>query len=233
MTFNSVDELRSTVVAGDFGPNTYRLSEVYKKIPRSRDRYITDKFSWEEAVQSEAPALVYRQACNDVAGCRGYTKIPKDPEHLYDILMTDNIPSYVREGVKQRWLEKVLVHRTSYLLSYLDITQKFEFLQTKVIFSSLNSGFKLTTEKRLCMWTTVVWFPTFRLVLQGLGVISSQTQHHGLLKWGNKKNSFNRMLDCTFADVLVQYPGDVVYLNYLVQHSVLLGYQPETAEIDK
>ncbi|KAF1791895.1 hypothetical protein GQ600_19065 [Phytophthora cactorum] len=41
------------------------------------------------------------------------------------------------------------------------------------------------------------------------------------------------MLDCTFADVLVQYPDDVVYLNNLVQHSVLLGYQPETAEIDK
>ncbi|KAF1782028.1 hypothetical protein GQ600_19634 [Phytophthora cactorum] len=91
MTSNFVDELRSTVVVGDFRPNTYRLSEV------SRDRYITDKFSWEEAVQSEAPALVYRQACNDVDGCRGYTKIPKDPEHLYDIFMTDNTPSYVRE----------------------------------------------------------------------------------------------------------------------------------------
>ncbi|ETM41524.1 hypothetical protein L914_12708 [Phytophthora nicotianae] len=65
------------------------------------DRYITSTFSWEEAVKSEAPALVYRQACNDVAGCRGYHKIPIDTEHLYDILMTDNIPLYVREGVKQ------------------------------------------------------------------------------------------------------------------------------------
>ncbi|KAG6945371.1 hypothetical protein JG687_00017343 [Phytophthora cactorum] len=120
MTSNFVDELRSTVLAGDFGPNTYRLSEVYKTIPRSRDRYITDKLSWEEGVHNEAPALVYRQACNDVAGCRGYTKIPKDPEHLYDILMTGNIPSYVRE---------------------------------------------VTTEKRLCMWTTGAWFPTFRLAL--------------------------------------------------------------------
>ncbi|KAF1782027.1 hypothetical protein GQ600_19633 [Phytophthora cactorum] len=45
-------------------------------------------------------------------------------------------------------------------------------------------------------------------------------------------NSFNRKLDCTFAETLVQYPGGVVYLNNLVHHSVLLRYQPETAEID-
>ncbi|KAG2811396.1 hypothetical protein PC116_g9851 [Phytophthora cactorum] len=41
------------------------------------------------------------------------------------------------------------------------------------------------------------------------------------------------MLDCTFADVLGQYPGDVVYLNNLVQRSVLLGYHPQSSEIDK
>ncbi|KAF1788319.1 hypothetical protein GQ600_12083 [Phytophthora cactorum] len=128
-------------------------AEVYKTIPRSRDRYITDKFSWEEEVQSEAPTLVYRQVCNDAAGCRGYTKIPKDPEHLYDILMTDNIPSYAG---------------------------------------------KLTTEKRLSCGPRACGF-----------YIAPSARH------------------------CFKYPDDVVYLNNLVQHSVLLGYQPETTEIDK
>ncbi|KAE9260574.1 hypothetical protein PF001_g32677, partial [Phytophthora fragariae] len=33
--------------------------------------------------------------------------------------------------------------------------------------------------------------------------------------------------------VLIQRPGDVVYLNNLVHHSVLLGFVPDTAEEDK
>ncbi|ETP28231.1 hypothetical protein F442_22479 [Phytophthora nicotianae P10297] len=80
------------------------------------------------------------------------------------------------------------------------------------------------------------WCPTF---FQALGTASRfvffPPKHNrtGTFKWGNKKNSFNRMVDCTFAEVLIQYPGDVVYLNNLVQHSVLQGYQPETADIDK
>ncbi|KAG6957453.1 hypothetical protein JG688_00010969 [Phytophthora aleatoria] len=67
-----VDELRRAVVAGYFGPNTYRLAEVDKKF--------TGPFSWDEAVKSEAPALVYRQACNDVAGCRAIKTCLKIPD---------------------------------------------------------------------------------------------------------------------------------------------------------
>jgi hypothetical protein len=33
--------------------------------------------------------------------------------------------------------------------------------------------------------------------------------------------------------VIVQRPGDVVYLNNLVYHAVLLGYRPGTQAYDK
>ncbi|KAF1786952.1 hypothetical protein GQ600_18214 [Phytophthora cactorum] len=80
--------------------------------------------------------------------------------------MTDNIPSYVREGVKQRWLE-----------------------------NSASPPDQLSVE------------------LPGY---------------------YSKIRIPSDQDILVQYPGDVVYLNNLVQYSVLLGYQlPETAEIDK
>ncbi|ETM41703.1 hypothetical protein PPTG_03100 [Phytophthora nicotianae INRA-310] len=41
------------------------------------------------------------------------------------------------------------------------------------------------------------------------------------------------MLEATTSCVLVQQPGDVVVLNNLVYHSVLLGYRPETPPINK
>ncbi|KAI9984659.1 hypothetical protein PInf_006020 [Phytophthora infestans] len=47
-------------------------------------------------------------------------------------------------------------------------------------------------------------------------------------KWGNNVNSFNRMLKASGSAVVVQRPGDVVYLNSWVYHSVLLGFLPQT-----
>ncbi|KAE9262578.1 hypothetical protein PF001_g32005, partial [Phytophthora fragariae] len=54
-----------------------------------------------------------------------------------------------------------------------------------------------------------------------------------MFKWRNKEDSFNRMLDAATTGVLIQRPGDVIYLNNLVHHSVLLGFVPDTAEEDK
>ncbi|KAE8981811.1 hypothetical protein PF011_g21881 [Phytophthora fragariae] len=54
-----------------------------------------------------------------------------------------------------------------------------------------------------------------------------------LFKWRNKEDFFNRMLDATTTEVLIQRPGDVVYFNNLVHHSVLLGFVLDTAEEDK
>ncbi|EEY58882.1 uncharacterized protein PITG_11873 [Phytophthora infestans T30-4] len=51
--------------------------------------------------------------------------------------------------------------------------------------------------------------------------------------YGNKEDSLNRMLRTPGSSVLIQRPGDVVCLNNLVFHSVLLVYQKGTAEEDK
>ncbi|EGZ07755.1 hypothetical protein PHYSODRAFT_382047, partial [Phytophthora sojae] len=45
--------------------------------------------------------------------------------------------------------------------------------------------------------------------------------------------AFNRMLVNGSTGVVVQRPGDVVYVNSLIYHSVLLCYTSETPEIDR
>ncbi|GMF24794.1 unnamed protein product [Phytophthora fragariaefolia] len=73
--------------------------------------------------------------------------------------------------------------------------------------------------------------PCANAVLQGVGLLSPQPTEQ--FKWCNKEDSFNRMLDATTTEVLVQRPGDVVVLNNLMHPSVLLGYLPGTKKEDK
>jgi hypothetical protein len=50
---------------------------------------------------------------------------------------------------------------------------------------------------------------------------------------GNPVNSMNRMLRNINSCVVIQRPGDVVVVNNLIYHAVLLGYKPWTLESDR
>eukprot|EP00644_Phytophthora_capsici_P000280 jgi/Phyca11/99719/e_gw1.4.1195.1 len=67
---NLLQELRHLVSGGDYGDTTYLLHEIDKRMRGSRDRYIDGGFSLSFAVKSQAAALVFRNACDDVAGFR-------------------------------------------------------------------------------------------------------------------------------------------------------------------
>ncbi|KAF1786949.1 hypothetical protein GQ600_18211 [Phytophthora cactorum] len=115
--------------------------------------------------------------------------------------MTDNIPSYVREGVKQRWLENSA--------SPPD--------QLSVELPGYYSKIRIPSDQGY-IFEPQFWFQ----------VDNRETPVH--VDHGRVVSYIPSAWHC----FKVWYPGDVVYLNNLVQYSVLLGYQlPETAEIDK
>ncbi|KAF1782659.1 hypothetical protein GQ600_11038 [Phytophthora cactorum] len=151
--------------------------------------------------------------------------------------MTDNIPSYVREGVKQRWPEnsasppdQLSVELPGYYSKIRIPSDQGYIFEPEFWFQVDNRETPVHVDHgRVVSYIP----PSARHCFKVWVFFPPKHNSTGLLKWGNKKNSFNRMMDCTFADVLVQYPGDVVYLNNLVQHYVLLRYQPETANMDK
>ncbi|KAJ8561666.1 hypothetical protein ON010_g8014 [Phytophthora cinnamomi] len=78
---NFIGELHLILFSGDFGSKVYNLPLVYRKIPESKDRYVFNGFSWENAISTDAPAFLFRHARNDVTGFRGEAKIPDDVTH--------------------------------------------------------------------------------------------------------------------------------------------------------
>lgn len=75
------DELCKLVESGDYGGCQFNLQSVLAKIKASPDRYVDGTFSWEHAVRNQAPALVFKAACNDVARFGTNVSLPKDAAH--------------------------------------------------------------------------------------------------------------------------------------------------------
>ncbi|RLN51306.1 hypothetical protein BBJ28_00023739, partial [Nothophytophthora sp. Chile5] len=96
-------EQRNLVVSGDYGPKKYMIHRIYKKLQESKDRYIFDGFDWTKAISSDAPALLFRNACDDVAGFRGSAKLPTDIHHLEVGLQSNNILQHIKYGVHAEW----------------------------------------------------------------------------------------------------------------------------------
>ncbi|KAG1693121.1 hypothetical protein DVH05_023901 [Phytophthora capsici] len=118
---NLLQELRHLVSGGDYGDTTYLLHEIDKRMRGSRDRYIDGGFSLSFAVKSQAAALVFRNACDDVAGFRGEAELPKDDAHLRSLLNTSSVLEFIKAGIQEGWKEqrecppdKLAVHLPGY-----------------------------------------------------------------------------------------------------------------------
>ncbi|KAL3662572.1 hypothetical protein V7S43_012425 [Phytophthora oleae] len=52
-----IEHLKKMVLQGDYGPTTYNIPRIYKKVEESKDRYILGGFSWKTAVNSDVLGL--------------------------------------------------------------------------------------------------------------------------------------------------------------------------------
>ncbi|KAG2823341.1 hypothetical protein PC113_g22197 [Phytophthora cactorum] len=191
----------------DYGQRTYKLQKIKTRITYSKDRHILAPFSWKRVVESKAPALLFLGACSAVAGVRGLARIPDDPQHLLDALDTTSILRLVEEGALENRKQADFARQTTRNREsaiHVDHGRVVSYL-----LPCARDCFKI--------W---VFFPP-------------ATEKITHFNYVNKKESFNRMLRTTGSGVLIQRPGDVVCLNNLVFHSVLLVYKPSIAEQDK
>lgn len=72
------------------------------KLDTRKDRFVFDPFSWERVIQTDAPALLVPNACDAVAGCRGCNHLPRNPQHLLDVLGTDNMCQFIYDCEEQQ-----------------------------------------------------------------------------------------------------------------------------------
>uniref|UniRef100_H3H9D0 Uncharacterized protein n=1 Tax=Phytophthora ramorum TaxID=164328 RepID=H3H9D0_PHYRM len=90
--------LERLVADGDYGDTGYDLPRIRTKLQYGKERYVSGPFSWEKVISTDAPALLFRDACNDVAGVRGHAQMPLDPAHLLEGMEAGSIFAMVRNG---------------------------------------------------------------------------------------------------------------------------------------
>ncbi|KAF4142598.1 hypothetical protein GN958_ATG08199 [Phytophthora infestans] len=95
MSAQFIDALMQLVNRVDNDPRKFDLQRIKSRTPYSKDRYVLNAFSWARVMELEAPALVFVGSCDLGAGVRGYTRIPNDPQPIFDILGTTNIRGFV------------------------------------------------------------------------------------------------------------------------------------------
>jgi len=82
MDVEFVNELHLLVSSEDFGNKYYETSRMYTKVGESKDRYTFGGVSWKTIIASNAPGILFCDACDDAAGYRGKVNLPNDLEHL-------------------------------------------------------------------------------------------------------------------------------------------------------
>ncbi|KAL3670654.1 hypothetical protein V7S43_003844 [Phytophthora oleae] len=232
----SSPHLKKIVLQGDYGSMTYNIPRIYKKVEESKDRYILGGFSWKTAVNSDAPALLFRDACNDVTGFRGKAQLPIHKEHLLAALDRGNMLEYIKQGVLGEWNAGRYSPEDQFISKEpVGYYSKLRFKREKAYAFPPNTGCRQATASPQSTWITAALLRTsLRAQHSALrcGCFFPK-EHAETFRTGYKTNSFNRMLDATTTGVLIQRPGDVVCLNNLVYHAVLLVYQPGIPDDDR
>ncbi|KAG1709486.1 hypothetical protein DVH05_020141 [Phytophthora capsici] len=211
MSVPFIKSLQELVASGDYGDKKYPLLKIQVKIERSKDRCIFGTFCWKKILESDAPALLFTAACNIVAGVRGYPLLPEDPQYLLDDLGADNVFEAVRLQVEEA--------RRAGRVSPPD--------QARVELPSCFSRLRFPQDEAY-IWKSEHW-------LQVGNRESPIHVDHGATRfnYGNKAKSIERMIATAGSEALVQRPGDVVCLNNLVFHAVLLVYRKNTKRENK
>uniref|UniRef100_H3GYD0 JmjC domain-containing protein n=1 Tax=Phytophthora ramorum TaxID=164328 RepID=H3GYD0_PHYRM len=215
MTATFIESLARLIDAGDYGGKHYDLEKIKTRLSCSKDRYISSPFSWQRVVESNAPALLFRGACDIIAGVHGYKRIPTDPQHLRDAPKTTSVIRFVEEAYYSKLKfsrDEAYVYKSEYWMQVRNRESPIHVDHGRVV-----SYIPPCAKDCFKVW---VFFPP-------------ESEKRTVFNYGYKDDSINRMLQATGSGVLVQRPGDVVVLNNLVFHSVLLVYKPGTPETNK
>ncbi|RLN48537.1 hypothetical protein BBJ28_00023648, partial [Nothophytophthora sp. Chile5] len=227
--------LRNLVVSGDYGPTKYMIHRIYKKLQESKDRYLFDGFDWTKAISSDAPALLFLNACDDVAGFRGSAKLPTDIHHLEVGLQSNNILQYIKDGVHAEWGQGRVSPPDQYTCKPTGYYSKLKFKKEEACAFPAEYWMQAGNREsavHVDVGRVVAYIPPCAKQCLKVWVFFPK-ESTAKFKWANKIESFNRMLDATTTGVLIQRPGDVVCLNNLVHHAVLLVYKPNTKAEDR
>ncbi|OWZ03565.1 hypothetical protein PHMEG_00024682 [Phytophthora megakarya] len=202
-----IEHLKTVVDQGDYGEKSYPLAKIKARLEFSKDRYVFGAFSWKRVMETQAPVLLFVGACNAVAGVRGHARIPDDPQHILGNLHGDSVLSVISEGVNEA--SKAGLFTPDGQLS----------VQLPSYFSRLRFP-----QQEAYVWKTEYW-------LQAGNRESPVHVDHGRVVSYLPPSA--RHCFKIWVGVMTQRPGDVICLNNLVLHSVLLVYNKNTAPEDK
>ncbi|KAF1779805.1 hypothetical protein GQ600_16193 [Phytophthora cactorum] len=213
-------------------PMHNRAAEDQNAHQYSKDRYILAPFSWKRVVESKAPALLF------LAPAMLWPESVVAPAFLttlnisWNALDTTSILRLMEEGVREEQEASRFCLPDQYAVELPNYYSKLRFPPMKPTSTSLSTGFKREIGSQPYTSITVVLSRTCLRALgtvSDLGVFSPATEKIAHFNYVNKEDFFNRMLRRRAAE----YSGDVLCLNNLGFHSMLLVYKPGIAEQDK
>lgn len=244
MNEEDIAELRSLVRDGDscggslvrnydYYGGGYSLNSIIHKIPFSRDRYMDGGFDWDMVLDSKAPILVFRNACNDVVQYKR-DSLPTNKQHILSELKLSPNTNMV-EFIESRAIaegcsnpsDQCNIQISGYASRFQSVVGKRYVTEHEIW---LQSGACETPIHVDCGRSVVYIPPCFSDTFKVWAFFPTLTTS---FRVGNPVNSMNRMLRNINSCVVIQRPGDVVVVNNLIYYAVLLGYKKLTPESDK
>ncbi|KAG1691800.1 hypothetical protein DVH05_026175 [Phytophthora capsici] len=233
---NYVAGLTELVMNANLGEVNYNRQLLCRNIERSIDRYRSGGFNLENAVSSGAPILVFTGAYNDlVSGCDG-DRLPETLTHLYNEFGTQDVPAFVDKQVdlsRSRgvatppgqcgWTIQAYRDKFSIPASTGFVCERESWVQARNRETPGHVDFG-----RVLSYIPPCLKDCFKIWIAFLDFESAKN-----FSFRFDCGAFNRMAAHHRTVVVVQKPGDVVYTNSLVYHSVVLGYKPHVPAIDQ
>ncbi|KAG1686817.1 hypothetical protein DVH05_005926 [Phytophthora capsici] len=237
MSVPFIKSLQELVASGDYGDKKYPLQKIQVKIERSKGRYIFGPFCWKKILESDAPALLFTAACNTVAGVRGYPFLPEDPQHLLDDLSADNVFEAGRLQVEEARRAGRVSPPDQASVELPSYFSRLRFPQDEAYIWKSENWLQIGNREspiHVDHGRVVSYIPPCAQHCFKIWVFyPKETTRATRFNYGNKEKSIERRIATAGSEVLVQRPGDVVCLNNLVFHAVLLVYRKNTKRENK
>lgn len=240
MNDEDIAELRSLVRDGDYCGDSlvrddyycgggYNLNSIIYKIPLSRDRYMDGGFDWNIVLDSKVPILVFRNACNDVVRYKR-DPLPTNKQHILSELKLSpntNMVEFIQSRAQSITPDRCNIQLSGYVSRFQSVLGK-RYVSKDQIW--LQAGAYETPIHVDCGRSVAYIPPCFSDTFKIWAFFPTLTTR---FRVGNPVNSMSRMLRDINSCVVIQRPGDVVVVNNLIYHAVLLSYKPSTLESDK
>jgi hypothetical protein len=194
-------------------------------------------FDWGFVLRSKVPVVVFRNAFNDVVRCKR-DQLPTSKEHIFSDLKLSpntNMVEFIESRAQScatkggmNWSDRCTIQSSVYVSKFQTTVGKRYVSKDE---NQLQAGACETPIHVDCGRSVAYIPPCFENAFKVWAFFPTLTTTR--LRVGNPLNSMNRMLRDINSCVVIQRPGDVVVVNNLIYHAVLLGYKQSTLESDK